>query len=990
MAYSLTARYAFYSHVDPVVHPGNHEKLTPVKNDPASAVIPRRNVTDNLHLLIVAGEANVNFCRTILTAHVLGYPTPTLLLWKHTTRDPMIASGSQLTGITAAAQYFRSLPEDQADHLGLVLDGYDVWFQLPPQVLLERYKSTIHDANQALARRLGPAATTFNLSQDIIFGASKRCTPNEPYTVACYAVPESPLPRDLYGNNTDTVIGYSTWSSLRQQYLESGTAIGSIDSLRLAYGQASEKLVALKDHTESQGTDHSHGQAVWNAIFGEQEFQREVLRRKHTALDDDHHEWQTSMMEGTVVDDPINPSFTHETMEPGSGREYEYGIGLDYWSQLTQQTSNADSDAKFLYFNGTGVFEQLDKSSAFACPARVKGRLPDDIMRMDLHKTRIPIKEVSWSDMPLYTNLCLDSIPVIIHHNGAQGARKPKWEQLWMNRLPGRALKDEILRDPSRTFAVADAQSLTWRELCPVELDAGVFQGFGETSECNPDDTFILGGGLEQVEHSSEGLPWPFQIFKSSPARPPVVKLTQTPNTKLAPGLIFITLYQTEGYRVRMPGPIIFTDQGRLVWFGPTGNTANFRWQQLNGKPTLLFWMRDGPAVRGHGYGNITLLNQDYSTKTVLCPQYGLTTANHGDPHCEADLHEAHVVSSRNTIITTAYNATPADLSSIHGPADGWIWDSQFYELDPYNNSILFRWRASDHIPLAESRWRIGDQGSLARPYDLFHINSVVDLGDHYLVSSRHCWTIYLIDKQGNIVWRFAGDGKGDFGDLPQDARFRWQHDARPYKIGHDYIDISLFDNQNWGIRQKDPKSAAKLLAFRLPIRPISGSNETQAQVIDIIRPQTDYQSVSQGAFDNNLPGGNRLANWGDIPILTEFDDSGREIWSAEFGRAGEAHIYRGFKQEWHATPHTRPDLFVEKDSASRAFFGYVSWNGATDVEGWNIYAGLSTDDVRRLGRIGKKGFETKFNLPCWTRFAQVGAVERGQEVRRSKFFQVI
>ena len=435
---------------------------------------------------------------------------------------------------------------------------------------------------------------------------------------------------------------------------------------------------------------------------------------------------------------------------------------------------------------------------------------------------------------------------------------------------------------------------------------------------------------------------------------------------------------------------MIFTDQGRLVWFGPRTNTANFRWQQFDGKPTLLFWTRDGPAVRGHGYGNITLLEQDYSVKAVLCPQHGLNTASLSKQHCEADLHEAHIVSSRNTIITTAYNATPADLSSIHGPVDGWIWDSQFYEIDPISQAVLFQWRASDHIPFTESRKVIREQGPLARPYDFFHINSVVDIGDHYLVSSRHCWTIYLIDKQGKIVWRFSGDGKrSDFGDLPPEAQFRWQHDARPHNIEEGYIDISLFDNQNWDAKQKEPKRPSKLLVFRLPIQPSSSSsnNSSQVQVLSIIRGETEYQSVSQGGFNNNLPNGNKLASWGNIPILTEFDKFGKEIWSAEFGRTGEVHIYRGFKQEWHATPHTLPDLFVEKDGME--YRGYVSWNGATDVEGWNIYAGLSADSVKLLGRIENRGFETKFNLPCWTRFAQVGAMEQGQEVRRSKFSQI-
>lgn len=877
----------------------------------------------------------------------------------------------------------------------------DVLFQLPPTVLYHRYKSITHDANEALLQRLGPAATTFNLSQDIVLGASKRCTPNAPYSVACYAVPDSPLPLDLYGNNTDTVIGYSTWSSLRQRYLDSGIAIGPVDSMRLAFSQAEMKL-AFSDSDNHKLWDDGAGlsehfrvQSVWNILFGEQQFQREVLRRKFltkAALEAEQRNLPPSAMEGTIVDDLINPSFTHETMEHASGREYEFGIGLDYWSKLIQQTNNAHADAKFLYLNGSDIWEQIGKPSAFVCPSRVEGRLPEDILRADSDEVRIPSKQISWSDMPWYINLCLDTIPVIIHHNGAEDPQKNLWNELWMKQIFNDSLKKEVLRDPSRTFAVANTQALKWRELCPADMDDAVF-GDAEVAQavkCSADDTFVLGRGAEYIEHKSEGGLWPVQIFKSSSFRPPVVKIEQASNATLAPGLLFITLYNTEEHSITMPGPMIFTDQGRLVWFGPIGNTANFRWQYLDGNPTLLYWMRDGPTVKGHGYGNITLLKNDYSVQTVLCPQYGLNTASFANPHCEADLHEAHIVSNRGTVLTTAYNATPADLTSVNGPSDGWLWDSMFYEIDPITESVLFQWRASDHIPLSESRQTLRDQGSFARPYDFFHINSVVDIGDHYLLSSRHCWTIYLIDKQGNIVWRFSGDGKGDFGNLPSAARFRWQHDARPQNIKHDQIDISVFDNQNWHVRQKEQKKPSKLLVFRLPMKPMQGSSESQVQVIDIVQPQMDYQSVSQGAFDNGLPNGNKLANWGNVPILTEFDSSGKEIWSAKFGRTGEAHIYRGFKQKWHATPYTQPDLFVEQASSGRSYRGYVSWNGATDVEGWNVYAGLSIDSVKHLGTVENKGFETMFVLPCWTRFAQVGAIEQGREVRKSKFFQVI
>ncbi len=39
-------------------------------------------------------------------------------------------------------------------------------------------------------------------------------------------------------------------------------------------------------------------------------------------------------IEGTEIDDPLDPSFTHEPMEHKEGKPDEFGIGLDYWSDI--------------------------------------------------------------------------------------------------------------------------------------------------------------------------------------------------------------------------------------------------------------------------------------------------------------------------------------------------------------------------------------------------------------------------------------------------------------------------------------------------------------------------------------------------------------------------------------------------------------------------------------------------------------------------------
>lgn len=82
-------------------------------------------------------------------------------------------------------------------------------------------------------------------------------------------------------------------------------------------------------------------------------------------------------------------------------------------------------------------------------------------------------------------------------------------------------------------------------------------------------------------------------------------------------------------------------------------------------------------------------------------------------------------------------------------------------------------------------------------------------------------------------------------------------------------------------------------------------------------------------------------------------------LWSARFGPDNLVQSYRAYKDEWHATPSTIPDLVVEYDTSCST--GYVSWNGATDVSTWVLFEGETEGALREVRRVGYKGFETQF-----------------------------
>jgi len=475
-----------------------------------------------------------------------------------------------------------------------------------------------------------------------------------------------------------------------------------------------------------------------------------------------------------------------------------------------------------------------------------------------------------------------------------------------------------------------------------------------------------------------------YYIYKSAPFNPPVWEINVTGET-LAPGLIFTTPSDFSTVSTtKQPAPQIFTTEGQLVWSGPTVTATNLKWQNLNGEPTLTFWAGDSTAGGniGHGYGNVTFLDTSYQIKHVICPNFNLTIPGDSNVTCHADLHELYIT-DRNTILTSAYNATPADLTAVNGSANGWVFDSLFFEIEPTTGEVLFKWSALDHVPVSETHEPLAATGNASRPFDYFHINSVVNIGDYYLANARHTWTVYLLDKQGNIVWRFAGDTGGDFGSLPDGGTFRWQHHPRAHNVSNTTLEISIFNNNNQALDNSSSHPTNTLL-YRLPFQP---NNNTPPVLLRDLRNTPPLFADSQGSYEPYLTNGNQLANFGQLPLVKEYGPAGGVRWSGRAGPDNLVQLYRSYKQVWHATPSTTPSLVVlsNGNGTTEVLSGYVSWNGATDLTGWNVYEGTSEGGLHYVGQVWHRGFETKFDVAVWAEYVQVGAVVNGTEVRRSE-----
>ena len=255
----------------------------------------------------------------------------------------------------------------------------------------------------------------------------------------------------------------------------------------------------------------------------------------------------------------------------------------------------------------------------------------------------------------------------------------------------------------------------------------------------------------------------------------------------------------------------------------------------------------------------------------------------------------------------------------------------------------LWQWRASDHIPLAESTAPIPDDG----PWDYLHLNSI-DLADDgdLILSGRHTDTVYKVSRSsGDIMWRLGG-AASDF-ELPEELVFRRQHDARWHADGT----ISIFDNAT-----DDTQDPAQPRGIVLRIDQTNGTVE----LVRELAPPRATNSSSQGNFEL-ADDGTATVGWGSSNLFTGYgaDDSVVLDGSMPAGFSS----YRAYRAAWTGLPLDRPLLAVGRDDDGQTV-AWVSWNGATEVSAWQLLVGASADALGEVGQTPRAGFETQLEIP--------------------------
>ena len=513
-----------------------------------------------------------------------------------------------------------------------------------------------------------------------------------------------------------------------------------------------------------------------------------------------------------------------------------------------------------------------------------------------------------------------------------------------------------------------------------------------------------VGGGQPANNTSFAELPfWPYQTFVTEPEfRPPVLEISKTPEA--TDGLlVFAPLPFIPVYPNRSVGGLIMDQAGNPVWHTPTLPLGQLHVQQWNGSNVLAFWTGGigGDFVDAHGFGTITILDDTYRQIGGVVLNNG--TFKSGDSLQNApqpsyvDIHES-LITPRNTIIITAYNSTPYDLSAVGGPTDGWVLDSLIYEIDLNTNETLFRWSSIEHvneIPLNASH-QLNPDGSIisgnnaTHPWNYFLTNSVYPLDDGgYLLSVRHYWDVVALNENGNVSWTLNGETGGDFTQVNQNEKsstFSWQHFARPvHGSSGENITIDLLDNHNSGRDNGTAPSTGLRLYLDLRDRTV----ETFSILED---PLDILYADSQGTFQQ-LPRDHKFLAYGQIPKFKEFDANNEVVLDARYGQDNQVSSYRSYLQSnWTATPYYPPEIATTRMQNGSVVLS-MSWNGATpDVFDSMVVFESSgeTDGLTPPGQnVKRTGYETNVTLTKGTTSVKAAAAKGNTIVRESAELQL-
>jgi hypothetical protein len=448
--------------------------------------------------------------------------------------------------------------------------------------------------------------------------------------------------------------------------------------------------------------------------------------------------------------------------------------------------------------------------------------------------------------------------------------------------------------------------------------------------------------------------------FVSTKLRPPRIRVC-TRKHGTTPGMAFIGPFHDAQYGgfVGQAGALMVDQGGNPVWFHPAPKNqqdSNFETQAYGSsqRPALTFWQGE-IAIPPHTHGlpagapvkgKFLLYNKHYKQiRTIKAQGKGWIT----------DFHE--LILTKPT--SKHKQGTAVFLAAKKIRAKHSYEDQEVQEIDLATNKLIFTWDVAKHVPLSASRVRAPRSGT----WDPYHANSVdvavsgdslAPAGD-MLVSLRNTWGAYDVSpSSGKIRWKLI-NGKGSKYKVSGSARFFWQHDVR--FAGKNKI--SMFDDGCCNLGVSGPEHAARGLVLSL--------SKGRASVASQYHHPNTHEVPTSGNVQF-LPKGHTFIGWGQSWFYSEYAGPKSMVYDAAMPKPDMS--YRAYKAQWSGLPSFGPAFAVRKGKV------YISWNGATGVAKWRVFAGKSKSKLKPVASGKRKGFETALRTKAHGPYFQVKAYD--------------
>ena len=117
---------------------------------------------------------------------------------------------------------------------------------------------------------------------------------------------------------------------------------------------------------------------------------------------------------------------------------------------------------------------------------------------------------------------------------------------------------------------------------------------------------------------------------------------------------------------------------------------------------------------------------------------------------------------------------------------------------------------------------------------------------------------------------------------------------------------------------------------------------------------------------------------WGSQSFVCEFSYDGELLLNGRFQPGCES--YRAFRFPWSGHPTEDPAVALEQLSDEKVKL-YASWNGATEVESWEVLSGTRPGRLKPLGSVPRNGFETPISVRTSEPYVAVQAKDRSGQI---------